>query len=353
MPGAAIGSSEVITPLSAGSALPLAQLHDAALVDLDGVLYVGPVAVDGAREAVRDVRAQGMKVAFVTNNASRPPGVVAAHLTELGIDAHEDDVVTSAQAAAALVAELVPRGAPVLVVGGAGLDAALRELGLEPVWSAEDNPAAVVQGFAPEVGWRALTEGVHAVRAGVPWVASNLDLTVPTPRGPAPGNGTLVAVVARATGQRPLAAGKPELPLHREACRRIGASRPVVVGDRLDTDIEGANRADVPSLLVLTGITTPLDVVMAEPAHRPTWVAENLVDGLLQPHPTVELAPGPSWRCGGWECGLNDGVIHLVGSGARLDALRVLSVAAWATGAPITRHALSILERRPLSRLDI
>lgn len=348
------GLIEVIAPLSAGSNLPLAQLYDAALLDLDGVLYVGPAAVDGAREAVCGVRALGMKVAFVTNNASRPPEVVAAHLTELGIDAREDEVVTSAQAAAALVAELVPRGSPVLVVGGAGLEAALREFGLKPVWSAEDSPAAVVQGFAPEVGWRALTEGVYAVRAGVPWVASNLDLTVPSPRGPAPGNGTLVGVVARATGQRPLAAGKPELPLHREACRRIGASRPVVVGDRLDTDIEGANRADVPSLLVMTGITTPLDVVMAEPAHRPTWVAENLVDGLLHGHPTVDRAPGASsWRCGGWECGLNDGVIHLMGSGARIDALRALSVAAWATGAPVTRHAVSVLGHGPPSTSSI
>lgn len=336
----------MIEPIARGSEEPLVECFDAALVDLDGVLYVGPSAVDAAPEAVRAVRAEGMKVAFVTNNASRTPEAVAEHLNELGIGAQPSDVVTSAQAAVSLVCELVPEGARVLVVGGEGLEAALLERGLRPVWSAEDHPAAVVQGFSPDVGWKALTEGAHAVREGLPWVASNLDLTVPTPRGPAPGNGALVGVIARATGHRPLTAGKPELPLHREAVRRTGAERPVVIGDRLDTDVEGANRAGVPSLLVLTGITSPVDVVMAEPAHRPTWVAENLVEGLLQPHPPVERGRGATWRCGGWECGLSDGVIHLMGSGSRVDALRALSIAAWDTGAPLTRHAVAVLDRR-------
>lgn len=337
----------MIEPLVGGSVVPLTELHDAALVDLDGVLYVGQLAVGGAAEAVSSGRSRGMKMAFVTNNASRTPEKVATHLTELGIMASDTDVVTSAQAATSLVGELVPPGSRVLVVGGEGLEAALTERGLRPVWSARDDPAAVVQGFSPDVGWRLLTEGAHAVRAGLPWVASNLDPTVPTPRGPAPGNGALVAVIAQATGRRPLAAGKPELPLHREAVRRTQASRPLVVGDRLDTDIEGANRAGVPSLLVLTGITTPLDLVMAEPAHRPTWVAENLLDGLLQPHPPVIRARNGSWSCGGWECGLGDSAIHLTGSGTRVDALRTLSVAAWNSGAPLTRRALAVLDEGP------
>lgn len=337
----------MIEPLAGGSVVPLTERYDAALVDLDGVLYVGQLPVAGAAEALSKGRAQGMKVAFVTNNASRTPEKVAAHLTELGIVAAATDVITSAHAASSLVSELVAPGSRVLVVGGEGLEVALAERGLRPVWSAKDGPAAVVQGFSPDVGWRLLTEGAHAVRAGLPWVASNLDPTVPTPRGPAPGNGALVGVIARATGRRPLAAGKPELPLHREAVRRTSASRPVVVGDRLDTDIEGANRAGVPSLLVLTGITTPLDLVMAESAHRPTWVAENLLDGLLQPHPTVIRTKSGSWRCGGWDCGLGDGAIHLTGSGTRLDALRTLSVAAWDTGAPLTRRALAVLDGGP------
>ncbi|MFQ6172163.1 HAD-IIA family hydrolase [Oryzobacter sp. R7] len=337
----------MIEPLGQGSVDPLSKRFDAALVDLDGVLYVGRSAVEGAPEAVQAARRAGMRVAFVTNNASRTPEVVAEHLTELGIAAVAADVVTSAQAAATLVAELVPPGSRVLVVGGAGLEEALKERGLRPVWSADDEPDAVVQGFAPDVGWRQLTEGALAVRAGLPWVASNLDLTVPTPRGPAPGNGTLVGVVARATGSFPLAAGKPELPLHREAVRRTGSERPLVVGDRLDTDIEGGNRAGVPTLLVLTGITTPLDVVMAEPSHRPTWVAETLPDGLLRPHPPV-VRRGGTWSCGGWDCRLGDGVIHVAGAGPRIDALRALSVAAWSTGAPLTRHAVAVLDGRPL-----
>ena len=210
-----------------------------------------------------------MRVAFVTNNAARTPEAVAAHLRDLGVAAEPDDVVTSAQAAATLVAERVPAGAPVLVVGGDGLRAALTERGLRPVASADDEPAAVVQGFAPDVGWTLLTEGVVAVRRGLPWVASNLDRTIPTARGLAPGNGALVGVIAAVTGATPVVAGKPELALHEEAVRRTGAQRPLVVGDRLDTDIEGANRAGADSLLVLTGVTSPGELVCAAGATAP------------------------------------------------------------------------------------
>ena len=142
-----------------------------------------------------------MRTAFVTNNAARTPETVAAHLRELGVEAQPDDVVTSAQAAATLVLGRVGAGAAVLVVGGEGLRAALIERGLRPVTSADDA-VAVVQGFAPDVDWQALAEGTFAVRRGLPWIAANLDSTVPTPRGMAPGNGALVGVIAQTTGRR-------------------------------------------------------------------------------------------------------------------------------------------------------
>lgn len=312
-----------------GSAQPLTDRYDSALLDLDGVLYIGGAAVPGAPEAVAAARAAGMRVAFVTNNASRTPATVADHLTSLGIAANPVDVVTSAQAAAALVADAVAPGAAVLVVGGEGLDVALAERGLRPVRRAADQPQAVVQGFAPDVGWRLLAEGAYAVRAGLPWIASNLDVTVPTASGLAPGNGALVEVIAAATGRRPVAAGKPEPPLHREAVQRLGAHSPLVVGDRLDTDIEGANRSGAASLLVLTGVTTPLDLVLAGPAHRPTYVCADLRSGLVGGHPPVRRRQDGGWTCGGWVCTVTPAGVALVGAGEPLDGLRVVCVACW------------------------
>ena len=324
----------VTGPLVDGSSRPLATRHDVALLDLDGVLYVGPDAVAGAPEAVAAAARAGMRPAFVTNNASRTPTTVAEHLTDLGIPAAEEDVVTSAQAAATLVAAEVPAGATVLVVGGEGLRAALEERRLRPTSSA-DGAAAVVQGFAPEVSWALLAEGAYAARAGLPWIASNLDATVPTPRGLAPGNGALVDMVARVAGRRPDAvAGKPETPLHEEAVRRTGARDPLVVGDRLDTDIEGAVRAGVPSLLVLTGVATPAELLSATEQCRPTYVARGLADGLLEPHPPVRSESSSTWTCGGWTARRLAHDVVLTGAGDPLDGLRAAAVAAWA-GEPL------------------
>lgn len=335
----------MLEPLVAGCVGPLVGHHDAALFDLDGVLYVGPAAVPGAPAAVAAIRAAGVKTAFVTNNASRTPEVVAAHLTDLGIPASPLDVVTSAQAAARMVARLVPAGSVVLVVGGDGLVAALAEHGLTAVSSLDDGPVAVVQGFSPDVGWRLLSEGTYAVRAGLPWVASNLDLTVPTPRGLAPGNGLLVEVIARATGRRPVVAGKPETPLHEETIRRIGSARPLVIGDRLDTDIEGANRAQVASLLVLTGVTAAPDLVRATPTRRPTFVAAGLDDGMLRPHPPVAQGADGQRSCGGWACVVDADGIRLSGNGSRLNALRAVSVACWESGRrPEVDEVVRVLE---------
>jgi glycerol 3-phosphatase-2 len=312
-----------VTTLADGSAQPPADRFDTALLDLDGVVYVGAHAVDGVPQTLLEVRRRGMRTAFVTNNAARTPEAVAAHLRELGIDAAPDDVVTSAQAAATLLLDRVGAGAAVLVVGGDGLRAALTERGMRPVTSA-DEAVAVVQGFAPEVDWRLLAEGTFAVRRGLPWIASNLDSTVPTPRGLAPGNGALVDVIRHATGVAPVAvAGKPELALHQESMRRSGAQDALVVGDRLDTDIDGANRAGVPGLLVFTGVAAPGDVLRAEPALRPTYVAADLRTGLLEVHPPVRHDER------GWTCGLAtvtpDGSLD----GTGIDAVRAACVAAW------------------------
>jgi len=200
-----------------GSEQALSEAYDTALLDLDGVVYAGGVAIDHAVDALAAARAGGMRLAYVTNNALRPPDAVAAHLTELGIPAEPSDVVTSAQAVARLIAGQVPEGSRVLVIGGEGLRIALRERGLEPVESADDDPAAVVQGYGgPELPWGRLAEACYAIARGVPWFASNTDLTIPSARGIAPGNGAAVEVVRIATGAEPQVAGKPLPPMHRE-----------------------------------------------------------------------------------------------------------------------------------------
>jgi HAD superfamily hydrolase (TIGR01450 family) len=257
---------------------PLSELYDVALLDLDGVVYRGEAAVAGAAEAVATARRRGMRIGFVTNNASRTPETVAGHLRRLGVPADPADVVTSAQAAVRLLRgrEDVPPGSRVLVLGAEGLHRELVAAGFEIVASADDAPAAVVQGIAPGLTYAALAEAVLAVRAGALWVATNLDATLPTERGELPGNGALVAAVRTATGREPLVSGKPALALHDESVERLAARHPLVVGDRLDTDIAAARAAGCDSLLVLTGVTTLGDLLAAPESLRPTYVGPDL-----------------------------------------------------------------------------
>lgn len=320
--------------------VPLARYYDVALLDLDGVVYVGRRAVPGAPEALAGARSAGMRLAFVTNNAARPPDVVAAHLDELGIPAEAAEVTTSAQAAARYLAERLPPGAPVLVVGTTGLVQALRRRGLVPVERDRPDVAAVVQGFSPELTWAQLAEGAVAIGRGVPWVATNLDPTVPSPRGRLPGTGSMVAALHHATGLTPTATGKPDPTMHRESVERSGARNPIVVGDRLDTDIEGANAAPCASLLVLSGVTDPVELLAAEPARRPGYLAAD-VSGLLRPH-RAPLAEEGGFSCGRWRVARSaggqlslrragptpaDGLGTSVDDG--LDGLRALCVATW------------------------
>ncbi|WP_306193000.1 HAD hydrolase-like protein [Streptomyces sp. MK5] len=314
-----------------GSGQALSEAYDTALLDLDGVVYAGGRAIVHAVDSLAAARAGGMHLAYVTNNALRPPDAVAAHLTELGIPAQASDVVTSAQAVARLIADQVPQGARVLVIGGEGLRVALRERGLEPVESADDDPVAVVQGFGgPELRWGRFAEACYAIARGVPWFASNTDLTIPSARGIAPGNGAAVEVVRIATGAEPQVAGKPLPPMHRETILRTGARRPLVVGDRLDTDIEGAFNGGVDSLLVLTGVTDGARLLAAPPQHRPTYVDADL-RGLLTGQPEI-TREGDGFRCGGWTARAGAERVELTGDGESLDGLRALCAAAWTAG---------------------
>lgn len=306
---------------------PLATAYDVAVLDLDGVVYVGRAAVPGAAEALVDAEELGMHLAFITNSAARPPEEVGAHLRELGIPARDDEVVTSAQAAARMMAGLVPPGSPVYVIGGRGLEVALRERGLVPVTGLDADPVGVVEGYGPDLPWRQVINGAILVREGLPWVASNMDLTIPTPRGIGPGNGALVELVARFSGRTPLVAGKPERPLFDETILRVGGERPLMVGDRLDTDIEGARRAGWDSLLVMTGVTDVAELVAAPPHLRPSYVAADL--SALHDPVAAPVAHGEAWHAGGWSASVPEGQVRVSGAGGVHDWWTVVAAAGW------------------------
>ena len=312
----------------ATSMQPLCEQYDLAMLDLDGVVYTGADAMPGAAAALTAARDCGMALAYVTNNASRPPADIAQHLRELGMpDVKDKDVVTSAQAVAHLIADEVPLGSEILVVGGLGLYAALEERGLRGVDSLGPDTAAVVQGFHPDVSWRLLAEGTYAVNRGLPWFASNVDMSVPTARGIAPGNGALVQLIATATGQRPIVAGKPGAALFTETTERVGGLRPLVVGDRLDTDIEGAANVGVDSLAVLTGVSDVQTIAGAEGKFRPSYVSPDL-RGLLVAHPVVDME-GDETLCGAANLRLRDGSLDVLTRGSDVETLRAALILAW------------------------
>jgi HAD superfamily hydrolase (TIGR01450 family) len=258
---------------------------DALFLDLDGVIYRGPDAIE---HAVPAINATGVPVSYLTNNASRTPEQVAGQLRGYGLNLVDDQVVTSPQAAAKLLRTLIPEASTILVVGGEGLLREMTEAGFVITDSADDKPAAVVQGFAPEVGWAQLAEAAFALQRdeSVVWVATNTDWTIPVQRGVAPGNGALVSAVHLAVGRLATFAGKPETPMFDGAMARLGVSRPLMVGDRLDTDVKGANASGIHSAVVLTGIAQAKQVLAASAGERPDYILQDLRD-LHLPYPEI------------------------------------------------------------------
>ncbi|WP_449385326.1 HAD-IIA family hydrolase [Cellulomonas soli] len=315
-----------------GSPVALAERYDLALVDLDGVAYRGHEPIEGAAAGLGEARAHGMRVVFVTNNASREPESVAGQLSGLGIPTEPVEVMTAAQAAARLLSDRLQPGASVLVVGGAGLVTAVRAAGFVVVTSADDAPDAVVQGFAPEVGWAQLAEAAYAVERGAWYVASNLDLSLPTARGLAPGNGSLVGAVRAATGVTPDSAGKPSPAMYHMAVERAGAREVLVVGDRLDTDLAGARAGGFAGLHVLTGVSSARDDVLAVPGERPHYIGADLRT-LLDPHPEPTPTSEGWWQCRTAAARVVDGSLELAGprtaTGEVLDLVRAACAAAW------------------------
>ena len=320
----------------------LCERYDLAMLDLDGVIYIGAEAVEGAPAHLKRAEDAGMHLAYVTNNASRPPASVAEHLRDLGIPAADGDVVTSAQAAARLVAKTVPPGSTVFVIVGEGLFEALAEHELNAVQTVEEQPQAVVSGYHPDLLWKTVITGAILVARGLPWVASNRDMTIPTADGVGPGNGVLVQAVAGFAGREPTVAGKPQPALFAETQLRVGGKQPLVVGDRLDTDIEGAVNAGLDSLLVMTGVTGVSELVLADSRHRPTYISADL-SGLCDAQPVSELRDG-HLSLGGWRSTVTGDHLDLDGDGSVDDWWRLVATTSWthldATGRPVDTSRL-------------
>ncbi|MDZ5146066.1 HAD-IIA family hydrolase [Microbacterium testaceum] len=312
---------------------------DVVLADLDGVVYAGPGALPHAVDSLNRAQHEGRRLGYITNNASRTDASVAEHLTSLGLRVAPDDVTTSPQAAMRLMRDLVPAGSTLLVIGGEGLVVEVEKAGFVVTRSADDQPAAVVQGFAPEVGWVHLAEAAYALatpveEGGIPWVATNSDWTIPQARGIAPGNGALVSAVHTAVGRLATIAGKPERPIFDVAVARTGAQTPLFIGDRLDTDIQGARTAQMRSLLVLTGIDRPKQILAAPPSQRPHYIVEDLRQ-LFEPYPAT-IVKGDRTRVGDAIVEIDGVDLRIVNDGGRqIDLLRAGAAAIWNSGRAI------------------
>lgn len=252
--------------------MALLDRYDCVLLDLDGVLYRGEQAVPHAAQAVEGILAAGLTTVFITNNSSRTPEQVARKLEGLGIPARPGDVVSSALASAELLAER--GGGTAFVVGEEGIRSALREAGLRLLDGEPQRADHVVVGWDRRVDYAKLRTACLLVERGAALLATNDDRSFPAPDGLWPGAGAILAVITTTTGARAEVAGKPHEPLFRSALRRAGGTSPLVVGDRLETDIAGARALGWDSLLVLTGVTERSELSRAP--HRPTFVAEDL-----------------------------------------------------------------------------
>ncbi len=312
---------------------------ETVLFDLDGVIYEGENAIVDSVDSIASIRNSGIKVGYITNNSSRKPETIAQQLRGFGLELSEEEVISSAQAGVELLMTMIPAGSKVLVVGGEGLRSKVIEAGFELVSSSDDAPAAVIQGFAPEVGWKDLAEASYSIQRGAKWVATNQDWTIPREKGLAPGNGTLVSAVHTAVGQLPAVAGKPERAIFETAMREFKAESAIYVGDRLDTDVVGANKAGLGSGLVLTGVTTRKELLAAKADSRPTYILGTLKDLLSPYREPVKTKRG--YKLGDCEVELlSEKVVVSFGDPKSLDALKAACLTIWSSGTPI--HLLDV-----------
>ncbi|MFM6939939.1 MAG: HAD-IIA family hydrolase [Rhodoluna sp.] len=313
--------------------------YDVLLADLDGVVYEGAAAIKDAPEAILALQNLGLPVGYVTNNSSRKPETIAAQLAGFGVACAPEDIIGSGKTGVDILKTMIPAGSKVLVVGGEGLRARVVEGGFELAADSGANPDAVIQGFAPDVSWRDLAEAAFSIQNGAKWVATNQDWTLPQEKGLAPGNGTLVSAVHTAVGQLPVVAGKPEPAIFHTAVEHFGAKKALFIGDRIDTDITGANRANLDSVLVLTGVSTRKEVLGIKPEGRPTYIIGSMAE-LLKPYKAPKKTKR-GFACDGAEVErLGNKVVVTIGDPKSLGALRAACAVIYGSELPI--YALDV-----------
>ena len=304
------------------------KAHDSLLLDLDGTVWEGGQPLQCVVDVINSC---GVPAVYVTNNASRSPQAVSEMLREIGLHSDAEHVVTSAQAALVLMGAEIPAASKVLIIGADSFRALARDAGYEVVNSADDKPAAVLQGMDKSVGWEQLSEAAYAINNGAKFYASNLDTSLPTERGFAVGNGALVGAVAAATGVEPISAGKPEPAMFTYAAKKIGSKKPLAVGDRLNTDIAGGNTAAMDTFHVLTGVSGELELIEAPVEHRPTFVGAGFHELSL---PTAVAKPSAQ---GDFRARVDGYDIVLQGGNPKstsIQALRTVLEVAWAMPEP-------------------
>ena len=312
----------------------LIDSFDALFLDLDGVVYRGKNPIPGAVTAINRAEQMGKKIGYITNNASRTQESIAQQLRDFGLAASADQIIGSAAAGVGLLAKKVPPAAKVLVVGGEGLIREVELAGFVRVERASDSPVAVIQGFSPTVGWSDLAEAAYAIQQGAIWVATNQDWTIPLEQGIAPGNGTLVGAVHTAVGILPEFAGKPFRPIFDAAIQQLGVEHPLMIGDRLDTDIKGAIGAGLESATVMTGVVGNKELLGAKSDERPNYLLGDL-SGLFESYPDTRKTKR-GVRVGSSEVELlGDRVMLTDGDSQSIDSLRAATNLIWTSGRPI------------------
>lgn len=304
--------------------MKLIDNYDGLLLDLDGVVYRGQQPIADAIETIGKLPSK-MPIGYVTNNASRTQSQIAQQLRGFGLDLDASQVISSAKAAAEMLSERIT--GKVLVIGGDGLREAVREHGFEVVSGSDDKPDAVIQGFSPDIGWRDLAEASYAINNGALWLATNQDWTIPLERGIAPGNGTLVSAVHTAVGHLPEFAGKPARKIFDTAKKQLDMKRPLFIGDRIDTDILGANNAEIDSALVFTGIATGKETISAPKGSRPTYLLESISEILEKYKPPKKTKYG--YKSGSAQVELLGNKVRLINSGSRIEVLRAACSVVW------------------------
>lgn len=246
------------------------------LIDLDGTLYHGNRMIQGADQFISQLRRDQIPYAYVTNNASRTPESVAAHLGGMGIEASGHEVCTSALAAAQYVAQQSP-GARVFCIGETGLRQALIEAGLQLV---QEHPDYVVQGIDRQFTYETLAAAMRWIREGAMFILTNPDLQLPSHDGLTPGAGTIGAAIEAASQVKPVVIGKPSSVLMNYALDRLNirADEAMVVGDNMLTDIAAGAAAGCKTALVLSGVTTHANIEehMRTAGGKPDLIFENL-----------------------------------------------------------------------------